>query len=313
MPASCSNHPTNEARFECVPCRRYLCYVCARRTELAHTTVDQCPRCGALVTPIGGLKGEGKIAAIARAEAVRKGLISRLGDVPLFLARPSVLLVLAGLALIEAPLRWSAQHAPGILSIVALVLVVGFEAVVYFHIVERSAFGEDDLEAPELDNFVEYIVLPFLRYVVALLPLAVGVIWFASVAARDLQSGVSAFEHNPRLVLEHHEPLIMIVVGLVLWPLLTMIAALTRSLVQMLNPLRWYETLKTLKLDYAIGCVGFYTVLGLEIFVWTPLRVAFLQKVNIWGVSTVIFLFLGYVPMALRGRILGTTLQEYVE
>jgi hypothetical protein len=308
----CSNHPANEARFECVPCRRYLCYVCAKRIQTRNTTADQCPRCGALATPLGGMAGEGKIAAMQKAISMHRPLVSRLGDVPAYLARPSVLLVLGGLALVEAPLRWAASHTFGLLSIIAFFLVLGLEAGVYFHIVERTAFGEEDLEAPELTHFLDFILLPVIRYAIAVAPLVAGIIWLTIRLAMSLQGGMADFARRPTMVLDHSGPLALILVGLALWPLLTIIAAMTKSVFQMLNPVVWIATLRQLGLDYVVGCIGFYTVLGIEVFLWTPLLFAFQMKVQIWGVTSVLVLFLGYIPMALRARVLGAIAEPHV-
>ncbi len=303
MSTRCSNHLDNDALYECVPCRRYLCNVCIKRTQLPNTVVEQCPRCGGLAQKLGGLQ-QSRVAALVRQSQGYGSLVSRLADTPAFLAKPAVLFLLFGLAVFQ----WAIARA----GLPGAMLSLGVEAWVYFSIVEQTANGREDYEAPEFDHIVDDIFMPMFRYLVALLPLIIGVISFALDVSKNLRAGLGTFEAKPTIVVEHIRPLAIILAGLALWPLLTVIAAISKSVFEMLNPAVWVSTLRNMGSDYLIGVIGFYVVLGIELFVWEPLLVAAAWKVQVPFVTSVGVIFLSHLPMALRARMLGTMAAPYV-
>jgi hypothetical protein len=298
----CSNHLDNQASYECVPCRRYMCNLCVKIVRLPNTSVEQCPRCGSLAQRMGPLR-QSQVASVIRQTQGHGSLISRLADTPAFLARPSVLLVLLGLSVFQMLLSYGGL--PG--AMVSL----GAEAWVYFSIVELTANGRNDFDA-RIDNVVDDIFMPMFRYLVALLPILIGVISFALEYSQNLRAGVETFEADPRMVVRYVRPLAIILAGLALWPLMTAIAAISKSIFDMLNPMVWVQTLRDMGTDYIVGAIAFYVVLALELFLWEPIVRTAALKVPMPFVTVTLVVFLGHIPMALRARILGTMSEPYL-
>lgn len=324
----CSNHPANEARFECLPCRRYYCYVCAKRTQAGGTSVDQCTKCGGVLLALQpGSRGHlqhmakptapppgagGGVGAGAAAVAMpQKSLVSRLGDAPLYLVRPSVVAVLAGLAIINGAFIFFGTFVP-LLALFGALLLFGLESALYFHVVERTAYGDDDLEAPDFDHIWDAIFAPIIRYLAASLPIIIGTVWLASSVFRDVFGGVAAVELNPKMVFNYPGPLALIVIGIAIWPVTTMVAAMSKSTFQTLNPLIWVATLRQLGVDYFIAAIGFYAVFAIELFVLTPALAFVLVKVDVPILGPALFAFIGYFPMVLRARVLGTVVEKHI-
>jgi hypothetical protein len=299
----CSNHIDNAAVFECVPCRRYLCNVCVKIVKLPNATVEQCPRCGSLAQRLGAL-GQSRVADVVRQSQGQGPLISRLADTPAFLIKPTLLFVLLGLAVFQTIVSGG--------GLAGSMMSLGVQAWVYFSIVEQTAHGREDFEAPEFDHLVDSVFMPMFRYLVALLPIIIGVISFALEVFKDLRVGVGTFEAKPTIVLDHIRPMAIILAGLVAWPLLTVIAAISKSIPDMLSPKVWVATLREMGSDYIVGAIAFYILLAVELFVWQPLVWRAALSVHVPFVTSVGVLFLGHLPMALRARILGTMAAPYV-
>jgi hypothetical protein len=97
--------------------------------------------------------------------------------------------------------------------------------------------------------------------------------------------------------------------GIALWPLMTMIAAIGKSVIATYNPIIWIKTLRTFGTDYVIGVLLFYAVLVAEALV-IP-QIARALTIPLFG--ALIVQFLAYLPMALRARLLGAICAPYYE
>jgi len=125
--------------------------------------------------------------------------------------------------------------------------------------------------------------------------------------------GFLVFVIKPTAIYDTTGPAALFTAGLLLWPLLTAIAAIGRSASAALNPGIWVKTFKIMKADYLIGMVAFYGVIAFDVFVWLRVRLFVAEKVQISYLTPLILAFLGYLPMALRGRVLGQMCQPYME
>ena len=291
---SCGTHPTVDARHACATCRTQYCDACVTVVGPQGKEVAQCKRCGSLATTIR----PGLTPHRAQVQAIPAGTLgSRLVGTLAYLKGVDLLLALAGLAVLVALL-----HIGGFLfSLFAL----GLECVVAFRIVSTSAVGADTFDAPDGDELGD-VISAALRYVVALAPLALSLVWF----------GVSTQATTPvptpaALTAGFGLPVIAILVSLALWPLLTVIAAMTTSYVAILNPLIWVKTLRIMGRDYVVGAFAVYAILAVELFALRPLLGALAGAIPIAGV--VLALFLSYLPLALRSRILGELVRPYYD
>ena len=107
-------------------------------------------------------------------------------------------------------------------------------------------------------------------------------------------------------------PAILLCIGVALLPLLTIVAAVSGSVVSVLNPLIWVHAIRILGATYVVGALCFYAVLLVESLVWMPLLLDLRTEVDIPVITTLVTLFLAYLPMALRGRVLGGMVEPFL-
>ena len=322
MSLSCSNHPGADAELECGPCRKVLCAACVRRVRAHGGFVNQCAACLALLRPLV-VQGHGQPlpqpALMERHVAVvadPRPLVQRLPGAIAYVARPSVLMGLGGLALLCTPLYYLAARAMVSMAFWALLVMFiafGLESAIYFRIVETGAHGEPDLDPPDITSLWDDLLAPATRYIAATLPILFAIAWFGDQISGSYLVGFLVFVIKPTAIYDTTGPAALFTAGLLLWPLLTAIAAIGRSASAALNPGIWVKTFKIMKADYLIGMVAFYGVIAFDVFVWLRVRLFVAEKVQISYLTPLILAFLGYLPMALRGRVLGQMCQPYME
>jgi hypothetical protein len=297
------------ARFECLQCKRYACDSCARRIG-EHNPVWECPGCRGMLTALK----DGAESRVAREAAprVRQSVLARMPECLSYLKSRSVLLVLTGLAVVCTLLYWGAAHTMGIWVIVGFVLAFGLEASVYFQIVEHTAHGVLELEVPEFQNAWSDIVGPAFRCIAAGMPMVAAVLWFASQLG-DVWTGVPIVLARPGLIFGSPGPALLLVVGILMWPMLTLAGAMSRSVAAMYDPRSWVRTLRVMGREYWAGVLAFYGVLAVDVFTVLPLRYWLMEHVQIPVVTGLLATFAGYFPMALRARLLGAAAEPFVD
>ncbi len=297
---ACANHPAATAAFECGPCRRTLCASCVKILEARGKQMAMCLACGALAIPVDHHK------AVAAKDAQRtiahdEGLTTRIfGPCLAYLVEPGLLASLAGLAVVAAILSYGAMVGW---------IAMGLEAAVYFRIVQSAANGADTFDPPDFTDPWDEIVWPLLRYIAAALPLILAV-WYAISTIPD--ATITDAAERPRMLLSFGGA-VAVIAAVVLWPLLTVIAAIHRSSPSVLNPIMWARMLVVLKTDYLIAMFFVYAAFALQIFLAVPLAAALIVKLPVPFIGRVAGGFLIYLPMALRGRILGELCRPYME
>ncbi len=242
--------------------------------------------CDGMVVDLGGMTE----AAAAAARGIVIPLWRRLPEVGAYIARPTILVSLLGLAIA----RWFLGYVPMIGGWIALAL----EAGVYFRIIETSAHGDPDLTPPDATD----IIGPLARYLAAVAPIVGAFVW----------AGVSLMRGGAvRSLADLHGPLILLGVGLLFLPLLLAIAALSRSLLAMYDPRVWVRTLRRFGADYALAVVLFYALLLGEQVTGFFVALAIIQS-PVPVLPVILGYALLYVPMALRGRLLGALCEPYM-
>jgi hypothetical protein len=137
----------------------------------------------------------------------------------------------------------------------------------------------------------------------ALLPLIIAVLWMGS--------NFFDFIAHPQQGLAFGGPTVLFFAWLALWPLMTCIAALGRSVFAMYDPRVWIDTLRRMGSDYLVGAFAFYGVLVLEVLLWYPLLFLLATRVEI-PLLGYAWAFLALLPWAWRARILGELCKPYM-
>ena len=306
---TCSNHLDREARFSCTVCQTLLCDDCALRKWIRERPIDQCRSCQALL-----------VALDARQTARAHGQLD--GDASGFLAQvpayarltfdTSVLFLIGGLLLITGPLYWAIpNNLSSGLGIFGTCLVKGLEMSVYLGILSQTADGKDEISPPDVTDLADDVFGPLWRYLAAILPILVGIAWFgAEIGSYTL--ALAAFSWDPRVILDHPGPAAVVAIGLGLLPLLTIIAAYSQSVIAVLNPKVWSDTIGVLGASYVAASMVFYAIMAIELWVMIPIYLWMKLHLDIPVVTSALILFSAYLLMALRARILGGLVRPHL-
>ena len=228
---------------------------------------------------------------------IHSHLLTRLPEVLLYLRLPSLWAVLLGLALISLVLE---AMSFGIFGLLLTLIVAGLEIGVFFQITRSSAQGDKTLEAPDFLSIYDSIVHPIILVVVAALPMLVA---GYLATTQLLASGVPRGDWPMG-------PLVLFLIGIVLYPLLLTIAAIDRDIMRVLNPVVWFQSLASLGTNYLVAAVAFYGLWALEAYV--VVHIAFsITSSSIFGASLLALMVL-YVPRVLRYRLLGALCEPFL-
>ncbi len=233
----------------------------------------------------------------ARRVDLNRHLFFRLPDVISYLFVPSLWMALLGLAIFSAVMR---SFGAGIFGIFPVLLAVGIEIGFFFQITRSSANGDKRFSAPEFDNIYDSIVQPILLVLVAALPILVALYW----------ATLSIFSGYVALNTLGHGPLILILVGILLFPLLLTVAAIDGTIGGVLNPSIWGRALLGLKSNYLVAGIAFYGLWFLEGTFFASLALE-LYQLPVFGIS-VLVLLVGYIPRVLRYRLLGALCEPFI-
>ncbi len=308
----CVNHPHTPALFECKQCRAHVCKECAKHIWQDDRFVDLCPKCDNELDEIPGVAERMQRAA----EAPEPGPVSFAERIPKFLSFPftgSVLVMCVGLAVFTAPLYWAVRNnISPVLAILGMMIIRGLEISIYFRFVQKTAYGEREMTPPDVTDLGQDFVEPLVCYVVALLPCIAAIGWYGELHYDSVLFGLLLFEADPWAILDYTGPAVLLVAGVALLPLLTMIAALSRSPASVLNPALWAHSLGVFGSTYLVAMIAFYAVIAFEYLGLLPILVRFRQDVDIPVVTSVLTLTIAYLAMSVRARILGGLGEPYL-
>jgi hypothetical protein len=287
----CVTHRESDATFFCVECGLPWCDRCVEHRWEKTLYRDRCRRCGAVVDNFVGSK---KIDGVG-------DYLDEIRDVVRLPFRHGVLFTLIGLAIITAPLNWAiGNNISGILAGLGATIVFGLEASIYFNILRQVAYGADEIHPPDFTDFISDIIAPLRNYLMALVPIIAALVW-AAIAVHD---DIFAFFFMDRKdITEAVGPTVLLAIGILLLPLLTIMAAMSASALSVLNPVGWVKGLRVVGAKYVPGALLFYALLCLETFVLVPMALK-LTVIPVAG-SLVGSLVL-YCTMAIRAGVLGT-------
>lgn len=275
-------------------CQAVLCERCAEHRWTGKGFTDFCATCK---RPLEVLENR----------SVEAGPRAFLERVPEFLQFPfnrSVMIMLGGLAVITSILYWMG-------SSITSMIARGIEASIYFHMVVESANGKDDIHPPDFTDLGD-LLGPVRRYFVALLPLLIGFVWLAFSLAGDIFGSFDLAPGGLSVLLDYPGPMLLIVSGVLLLPLMSIIAAVSHSSFDVINPQQWVRALRIVgPASYGVGAVLFYVVWLLDIMLIRPVVLASAASIPIPMLPSVLAMFLIYLPLALRARILGGLIEPY--
>ncbi len=292
---ACSEHPSRTAPYFCPRCKTHVCDDCATPTEAGRRQVYQCKKCDALLSRAGSGESTGARHA--------PPIWERIPDIFTYVTRPSVWLVIVGMAV----LWWVLRYIP-----FGGILMGGIEAAVFFRVLESTAFGAEDLDPPDFSSVWDDLMSPLLRYIAAVFPIIFAIIWGAAEFFNTLyalKAGGSPSELFDGMV----GPVVLLFVGVALLPLLFAVAAIGRSVLSMFNPAIWIQSIRTMGVEYLVGSAFFYVALAVEVFVVFPLALQIYGVVDIVFVGPVISFSVAYFPMIVKARIIGAMCEPFMD
>ncbi|MEO8549904.1 MAG: B-box zinc finger protein [Kofleriaceae bacterium] len=313
----CTEHPRSEARATCTGCSRLLCAECVALP--LDSNDERCVHCNAVATPVARAPAAvvapaARRASLPGATVVGSGAIldsdaSPVTKVLSFLFARETLWTLVALTVFTTILRGIAGNALGMIGGVTLGLVAtAIEISYYFRVLTNVASGETEFHTPDFSSLGEDVYDPLIRYVATLVPMVIAVFWLGEITSGHWLHGLALMAERPHAIFDHFGPGLLFGAWLALWPLMTMIAAIGKSIINTYNPWTWIKTLTTLKMHYVVGASIFYALVLAEAYMILPL--AGVLAIPYIGVLAVALLM--NFAMVVRGCVLGIVCEPYV-
>ena len=332
---TCAGHPGQPAAFSCPGCRAEWCFDCSDHRWANNGFVDRCRSCQHTLEPVSGAgkrkpwKASVPLTAAVIGDAVSGvgAYMAQLPRVILFPFTSSGLLLLLALAVITTPLLMLVIPSITLFAIMGyhslialasmllgLAIKVGLEFTVFFGIVSNTATGQDTIRFRDCWRLGGSLFSSIWRFLAAYLPLIVAVIWLAASLDRPILPMLSDKQLYTSVALLHiGAPLFAVVGAIALLPLLILVAAMSNSAFEVLDPRLWLRTLHEIGPSYIVGALAFYGIFAVEITVLYPRleQLALATDSALFGAF--LTTFLGYIPIAIRMRLLGALLRRYFE
>jgi len=308
---NCSEHLRSRARATCTGCSRMLCLECL---EVALEGKDEhCVHCHAVAKPVIVAPVAVVATSLPAATVVRSGAavvdagVSPVTKILSYLFARETLLTLVALTIFTTILRALAPSSIGIAGMVLALVATGIEISYYFRVLTSITNGETHFETPDFSSPGEDIFDPLIRYVATLVPLVIAVFWLGERTTGHWLDGLAILAVRPHSIFRYSGPGLLFGAWLAMWPLMTMIAAIGKSIISAYNPVIWAKTLAMLNTRYLVGAVAFYALVLAEAYAIPQL--AGLLTIPYAGVLAIAFV--ANLAMALRACVLGMVCQPY--
>lgn len=311
MPA-CTEHPRGEARATCTGCNRLLCGECVALPLDGND--ERCVHCTAVTTPIARAPVEAP-QRLPAATVVGSGAVtfhdedaSPVTKVVRYLFARETVWTLVALTVFTTILRGLAGDPLGMMTggLLGLILT-GIEISYYFRVLTSVARGETEFRTPDFSSLGDDVFDPLIRYVATFVPMVIAVLWLGAVTTGHRLDGLELMVERPHAIFAHAGPGLLFGAWLALWPLMTVIAAIGRSIIATYNPWIWVRTLAMLKLRYVVGASIFYALVLAEAYLIPSL--AGILAIPYLGVLAIALL--SSFAMALRACVLGIVCEPY--
>jgi hypothetical protein len=254
------------------------------------------PRAG---LPAATVVGSGAAVVDADASPVTKILS--------YLFARETLLTLVALTIFTTILRALSVRSLGIAGMGLALVATGLDISYYFRVLTSMTHGEPHFETPDFSSLGEDVFDPLIRYIATLVPLIVAVFWLGQLTTGHWLHGLVVLAVRPHSIFDYSGPGLLFGAWLALWPLMTMIAAIGKSIISAYNPVIWAKTLAMLNTRYVVGAVAFYALVLAEAYAIPQL--AGLLTIPYVGVLAIAFV--ANLAMALRACVLGMVCQPY--
>jgi hypothetical protein len=292
-----------------------LCFECL---EVALEGKDEhCVHCHAVAKPV--IAATVKVAAyvgpraslpaatvVGSGAAVVDADVSPVTKILSYLFARETLLTLVALTIFTTILR-ALSSGVGIAGMLLALVATGLEISYYFRVLTSMTNGETHFETPEFSSLGEDVFDPLIRYVATLVPLIIAVFWLGELTTGHWLHGLVVLAVRPHSIFDYSGPGLLFGAWLVLWPLMTIIAAIGKSIISAYNPVIWAKTLAMLNTRYVVGAVAFYALVLAEVYAIPQL--AGLLTIPYVGVLAIAFA--ANLAMALRACVLGMVCHPY--
>ena len=283
----CVEHPEIDAAYYCEYCRLSRCTSCMTHVpERGHTV---CQRCGNVALPY----------VEPHAVTTAGEYLAELPQSLLFFARKDVLILLIGTALVVWPISAMASMPANMYGFIGRAIQFGLESALLLHLIRQVARDVSDINAPDFTNIFDDIFIPTWRYVFACLPMIAAIMWTAWIAFGGIFGigKVDSFD-----VMEFAKPAALFVAGFLIWPVTSLLAAMSASVLSVLNPLEWAKAIRSVGTPLLVGAPIFY---GFVIFEYLVLYQVAGALLAIPVIGRFFGLLVVYMGLAVRARILG--------
>ena len=285
----------------CPSCHIDLCDKCIEHTWTGNGFSDLCPQCRG---PIETSRRGGPRIAV---EPGAHGFLAQLGDIATYPFHPSVLLTLLGLSVLIWAIGWIGH--------IGAMFAFAATASMYFHIINRTSRGEEYLDPPDFRNFSEDLLRPVMWYIVSYVPLLAALALASYVLYDAVEFGaIASGELGPSALLEAGiTPFALALLGFLLLPLVTAIAAMDRSVLAMLSPLRWVYLGRLIGSTFVVAAGAYYTVSLVELVVFQMWMAPGLASLPIPFLIPILIHLIGAIFMAWQARIIGGMCRPYFD
>ncbi len=308
----CIEHPERATAFVCAKCQAEWCFDCSAHTWMGKGFVDLCRRCNQPLVNAKRKKSQRAQSGPRAAPADGRSLRQRLPELVRFPFTNSGLVLLIGLVAIATALGlvelfFAKLMGGGWAARLIRIFVKAFELTIFFGILTATAQGKNKIEISDIIRLDESVYAPLKRFIAAHVPLIIGVFWWGfSLVDQSVIDLLLGGDMRVGAILEQLTlPTLAVLLGFFLLPLLITVAAVTDSALTVLYPKRWLQALRVLGKRYLPAAGLFYLIyifeMLLEIFVLRKLASA----IDMVIVSLPIITFIGYIPYAIRMRVLG--------
>lgn len=320
MASRCSEHPRNDARATCTGCSRLLCALCV--AVPLDSNDEQCVHCHAVVQKIVKPVAEvaapaGMRAPLPTASIVGSGVgsgvaaadpdASAVTKVVRYLFARETLWTLIALTIFTTILRLIGGNTFGTSGLGIGLIATGLEISYYFRVLTSVAQGDSHFETPDFSSLGEDVFDPLIRYVATLVPMIIAVFWVGEITTGHWLPGLVIVALRPETIFDYSGPGLLFGAWLALWPLMTCIAAIGKSIINAYNPATWVKTLAALNVRYVVGAVMFYALAVAETYAFPQLaRVLTIPYLGVFLIALAMNL-----AMALRACVLGMVCEPY--
>jgi len=284
---TCTHHPNARAAWTCSRCGADLCPACAALDEIQRTEVIRCVHCG----------------SIAQQIKVKKNIVPYWGMFGVFL---KAIFSLSGILQVLAV--GAVMFLLSLVPIIGGILSLGVYAGYYFLVITRFAFGEEKLPLPpDFRDFWDDILGPFFRFLVATM-----ILWVPAFIYVKSQIGLGVALADPGSAIRDPVFLLILILCILYFPGAMITAAVSQSVIAMMNPLVILGIIVRIPKEYLITVVVWGMLSVADAALMNAVRPFFLEH-YVFLISNIIMQAIGLLLPILTAMILGRLVYQNSE